>query len=856
MGVSGLWEFVKDTGEYRALAHLAVVEGFEKNKSSKRAYRIGIDVSIWYKHAMYSKEGENPQLRLMFFRLRQLSELPILPLFVFDGRQRPKVKRGSKMGKSGSHALTDHMKKMLDAFGMEWRQAKGEAEAELAYLNRMGHIDAILTDDCDALVFGGLTIINNWSANLSRNRSNPTAQQNSSSSKKKPQVTIYTAEGIQRLGLSRGDLMLYALLAGGDYHNGVDGFGPKLSFALARCGFGRALLTAYEANAPLQTFLTRWRNEINTELATNSRGFLPPRVRVQVPDDFPDLDILRFYADPACSGRREDGEGGPLRGEAMGGGGHMRDKGSLNLGRLAAFCEEYFEWGYTSSVVKRFRDLLWPSAVMHVLRRAALEADEKERAKRLDGGIEDRSIRFPLKPSRAEGVGTPASFVKETLAPPNKKSDDRNDRIASAFVRRGPGASQSQQSRLEDIPDPHPLISRVVGARHDASTGGILEYRIEVSPIQLVAFTQAGLTGSRPEPNPPPNPPKKPPPPRDSILRMWVPGSMLHQVHPGLAEDYAMREEEKRNKTPTARKKRKAPASDEEEDDDDDRPRGSSPVPTRQVRNEVPREPPSRTRTERAAPPTEQYPEPSQNHVALDPWFAPSAGECMGFLFRFPNPDEDSGEDDTGIPLDKDDALLDNGHNDAPRTSYDAICDQILDGRANKSKKKKASEPRGTKGTTEGMDVTADYDDAPSNSFEALCDQILDGRVQKVAKATKPRKLGRGAATANHAATSAPPRVLASDPLLTKLDKMSARRAAKWQKVAAVDAQPLPAVVAAVSAFPMLPELDYPRCKSFTSASRSQAVSQGSRRTYYPEPSSSQDSRLSNPRDDDIIDLT
>ena len=71
------------------------------------------------------------------------------------------------------------MKEMLDFFGMEWRmvrrslttnehaltrfgrvfQALGEAEAELAYLNRAGVIDAIMTDDADAYLFGAKTII-------------------------------------------------------------------------------------------------------------------------------------------------------------------------------------------------------------------------------------------------------------------------------------------------------------------------------------------------------------------------------------------------------------------------------------------------------------------------------------------------------------------------------------------------------------------------------------------------------------------------------------------------------------------------------------------------------------------------
>jgi len=38
-------------------------------------------------------------------------------------------------------------------------QALGEAEAELAHLNKCGVIDAVMTDDVDALLFGALTII-------------------------------------------------------------------------------------------------------------------------------------------------------------------------------------------------------------------------------------------------------------------------------------------------------------------------------------------------------------------------------------------------------------------------------------------------------------------------------------------------------------------------------------------------------------------------------------------------------------------------------------------------------------------------------------------------------------------------
>lgn len=122
-------QVLSKAGQSRSLANIAVVDGFEKNTSGRRAFRIGVDASIWYQHAMHTakKKGANPELRLLFFRLLRFARLPFIPVFVFDGRQRPKVKRGSKKGKSGSHALTPEFKKLLDTFGLEWRMVSASA---------------------------------------------------------------------------------------------------------------------------------------------------------------------------------------------------------------------------------------------------------------------------------------------------------------------------------------------------------------------------------------------------------------------------------------------------------------------------------------------------------------------------------------------------------------------------------------------------------------------------------------------------------------------------------------------------------------------------------------------------------
>jgi hypothetical protein len=57
-----------------------------------------------------------------------------------------------------AYALSDHIILKL-IFNRYHSQAPGEAEAELAQLSKLGKIDAVLTDDVDALVFGATKIL-------------------------------------------------------------------------------------------------------------------------------------------------------------------------------------------------------------------------------------------------------------------------------------------------------------------------------------------------------------------------------------------------------------------------------------------------------------------------------------------------------------------------------------------------------------------------------------------------------------------------------------------------------------------------------------------------------------------------
>jgi Holliday junction resolvase YEN1 len=141
MGVPGLWDvrsvyaslslslcsqslkLLRPAGKRRSLTNLAVVDGFERNAKGLRGLRVGIDASIWFYHAAYGREGENPELRTLFFRCSRLLGIPLLPLFVFDGPKRPSIKRNKKIS-GKAHWLTEGMKNIIEAFGFEWHTVK------------------------------------------------------------------------------------------------------------------------------------------------------------------------------------------------------------------------------------------------------------------------------------------------------------------------------------------------------------------------------------------------------------------------------------------------------------------------------------------------------------------------------------------------------------------------------------------------------------------------------------------------------------------------------------------------------------------------------------------------------------
>ncbi|KAF8055904.1 PIN domain-like protein [Lyophyllum atratum] len=355
MGINALWPLLRPVAQATTLQRLAVNDGFLGNASGARGLRIGIDASAWIFRACYRhSKTKNPELATLFTRCCRLLQLPILPLFVFDGPARPKTKRG-KAVRGNPHWLTAGMKEMLDVLAFPWIDAPGEAEAELAWLSKVDHLDAILTEDSDAVVFGASTIL--------RVTTEAGGQET---------IRMYRASDISNhaaLRLNTADLVLIALLAGGDYAAGVQGCGVKTAVALAHAGLGRRLIAGIQEaeRAATAPFLAGWRLAIVEELRTNASGHLKqrlPHVADAVPLDFPDIAIVNLYLHPTTSEYADPSE---LPSLVQGHG--------LDLARLVRFAETHFLWGDPARIYRTLATKIFPGLAMRQLIGAALSTD-------------------------------------------------------------------------------------------------------------------------------------------------------------------------------------------------------------------------------------------------------------------------------------------------------------------------------------------------------------------------------------------------------------------------------------------------------------------------------------------------
>ena len=392
----------------------------------------------------------------------------------------------------------------------------------------------------------------NASANLSGNSKHAT--KNADGRVDGNHSTVYTSADIlvhPSVQLTRGGLILIGLLSGGDYHPaGLARCGTGIAHGLAKCGLGEVLLEATQSltRDVLPDFLTTWREDLRSELRTNSRGHLgskKPLLAKAVPDSFPDVDVLLSYTNPIISAT----DAGARRTHTP-----PRWECEPDLGKLAHLCELHFEWGLKDVIIKRFRTVIWPSIVLRALRRSTLEAAD----------------------TVPETRDAPGDQLQGMFGTPSKLLARHFSSMGFGVPGTGDGDGDSDGGLRE-------LIVKIHGSRTHAYTDSILEYRLEVAPAELVRLACAGIQGLRKpadttydvqhsesedesgsDSNVDGDTGKRrkkrgagPPPEPESHLRVWMPACMVRPALPDLVERFETDLKAKRAKKSKSKSKGK-----------------------------------------------------------------------------------------------------------------------------------------------------------------------------------------------------------------------------------------------------------------------------------------------------------
>lgn len=233
-------------------------------------------------------------------------------------------------------------KRMIRLFGFAAHDAPGEAEAECALLQQKGVVDAVLSEDVDTIMFGCRRTLRNWSAEGQKGSKTPT------------HVSMYDATAVAAgpSGLDREGMVLVALMSGGDYlPEGVPGCGVKVACEAARAGFGRDLCRIKRAD---RAGLAAWKARLLHELRTNESSFFRTRHKaLEIPESFPNVEILRYYTHPVVS---QEATVDRLKRE-------FPPSRAVDIIGLREFAGETFDWAFRNGAIKLIR-VLAPSLLV------------------------------------------------------------------------------------------------------------------------------------------------------------------------------------------------------------------------------------------------------------------------------------------------------------------------------------------------------------------------------------------------------------------------------------------------------------------------------------------------------------
>lgn len=220
------------------------------------------------------------------------------------------------------------------------------------------------------------------------------------------QLGLYTITKINAhpdVGLSQGGLLLIALMAGGDYTDGVSGCGRAIAHGLAMCGFGDSLYEACNALDGLERrhFISNWLVGLCEELRTNSLKFLPfrnPGLAESLSEaQFPNNEVINLYIRPLTSFSPSEDTPNTTKWTSQ----------EPDIEKITSMAVEHLGWRHAKEISQTFHNNLWEGVFTRMILSVShsyccltllLCRLNRQPAKLLD--LETKSVRTPYLSSK------------------------------------------------------------------------------------------------------------------------------------------------------------------------------------------------------------------------------------------------------------------------------------------------------------------------------------------------------------------------------------------------------------------------------------------------------------------------
>jgi len=194
----------------------------------------------------------------LFYRISSILENDVKVMFVFDGkplelkketlqkRKDMKIEAEEKARKAEEEEdfeerakqmkratkitseMIDDAKKFFDVFGIPYIDAPNDGEAQISWMNSVGKLDGVVTQDFDSLLFGAKDVYRNLT--LSGKRRVPGKDY---FVQIKPEH-INAEETLKAMEINRQKLIWLGMLVGTDFNNKIPKIGPKTAIRLVK----------------------------------------------------------------------------------------------------------------------------------------------------------------------------------------------------------------------------------------------------------------------------------------------------------------------------------------------------------------------------------------------------------------------------------------------------------------------------------------------------------------------------------------------------------------------------------------------------------------------------------------------